>query len=215
MSNQVMLATDSTNQVRKVLASSQGKLQVDCATTLSEASSSVLIYGNDGSENKVIKTDNSGIVSVNVASQPALVPSTDGIKIYGEDSGASARVVLTGTDGSVIVNAERKTILDGILWNAQSLAGESTGNATASVDMENYKHIHIYGTTNNGVDSVKMQISHDNATWFNSPEHLCFADEETFFALKVDSVAPRYVRFIKNNSLVGAETVTLRYTLMK
>lgn len=212
MSMNIMHAKDSTGQVRSVLCSSTGKLDVVCATTLSEATSSIVVYGNDGSANRVIKTDASGKVEV---VPPNLAQSSDSVAVYGSD-GTTARQLKTDTTGKLEVLVKEqpaKSASSASLWTAQSISSGSS-LSTSGVDVSAHRHITIYGTTTNTSERVNVEVSDDNVAYFGLSTVLMMPDANGAFGVVLQNLSAPYVRLTKANNGTGSETITAKYSIM-
>ena len=109
-SDQDNLAVNLNSGLGTAITETGGSLNVNLtggSLGLSESSDSILVYGNDGATNRVIKTDASGELQVDVLSQPALSDSTDSVSI-----GDGTDTLGVNADGSIdvaIVNPTGQT----------------------------------------------------------------------------------------------------------
>ena len=109
LKNQVY-ATDGSNVINiKSDASGRLKIVTDAADPLAvsvdEASDSIAVYGNDGSENKIIKTNTSGQLDIRPLTSSdevsvVVTQASDSIAVYGND-GSENKIIKTNTSGQL------------------------------------------------------------------------------------------------------------------
>jgi len=149
-------------------------------------------------------------------SQNALSATTDEVVVYGNDGTANHKL-LTDATGKLTVNLhdQEKTTTSATLQSATSIPA-SGSMTTSAVDMDGHRVISVYGNTTNTMDSIYIQMSDDNVNWYKDSQAFIYPDFNSGdFSYTLKDVAVRYVRFVKDNTQGGAETITLKYTQMK
>ncbi len=139
--------------------------------------------------------------------------------MYGRDSNTGdLDAIKVNANGNLLVNVDERTkeTSTGQLWTAQSIAAGAS-LATASIDMQNHRHVAIYGdTTSTLSDTIKIEFSDDNTNWYTSDQSFIYPDMTTsqFAHTITEVIVVRYIRFSTTNSDTTAHTYNLKYSIM-
>jgi len=194
-------ASTSANQVsgNSSLSSIDGKITQGSDLTLTNAQQ-VLCYGRDnGGTLDVLRTDASGHLEVVI---------DDFTK--GQATSANSFPVVLSSDQSALTTNSDKTSATSSLWSSQSLAASSTNNTSGVLDFQDYSVLQIVGNTTNTNDPIYIEFSTDNTTYYRDGTNTIYPDFTSGdFVVSFTDVACRYVRAVKDNNEITAETITL------
>ncbi|GAV22145.1 DUF6385 domain-containing protein [Carboxydothermus pertinax] len=179
---------------------------------LANSTDSILVYGNDGTTNQVLKTNSSGYVAVYTDGATALnITATDfdirnlsniqdNILIYGYD-GTQNRAIKTDASGNLLSSTIRtfseytEAVITGDTYTGSTAQDVST-MATYTMFVKNT------GATNSA--TVKLQISPNNSDWLDdSAEVTLTPGSSTAFTV---STFLRYIRVAYKSTLPGQST---------
>ncbi len=215
LKNQIY-ATDGSNVIN-VKADDTGRLTIstDAAAPLdvsiNEANDSILVYGNDGADNQIIKTNSSGQLDIRPLTSADTVSviideANDSILVYGND-GANNQALKTDDQGVLQVNYTR-AFVDETIVNAQATANTYAFSGEQDIsNMASYAFfVNNTGITNSA--TFKVQLSPDNITWVDDGDELAVVAETANIM-----TANRFLKYIrigyKSTTADDSTTVTV------
>ncbi|GAV24128.1 hypothetical protein ciss_00610 [Carboxydothermus islandicus] len=179
---------------------------------ITNSTDSILVYGNDGTANQVLKTNSSGHIAVYTDGATALnITATDldirnlsntqdNILIYGYD-GTQNRAIKTDANGNLMSTTIRT-------FTEYSETGTTTDTYTGSTaqdvsTMATYTmFVKNTGTTNSA--TVKLQISPNNTDWLDDSAEVTLTPGSST-ALSASTFL-RYIRVAYKSTLLGQST---------
>jgi len=79
---------------------------------------------------------------------------------------------------------------------------------SSSKDVDAFKSVCVFGSTDNTNDPLEIEVSNDNSTWFELNNHFVSVDYSSgHFGLNVD-ISARYIRLSKKNNGAGGEIIS-------
>ncbi len=195
--SQLVGSTSGVAYLAEVSAS--GKLQVV------DSASSALLTTIDADSN-AIKNAVEG--TLNVAG--AFYPATQPVSIAGS-------VATTGTffqatqpvsiAGVVSVSAPAISATSAVQKNAVAVADGNTESTTA-LDVDTVRRMAVFGNLNDAGGQIKVEVSRDNVTYFESEEAVIYVNSTGDF-YKTIELDVRYVIFTYTNNSGSSKTLTL------
>ena len=166
----------------------------------------VLIYGKDSSGDlHTANVSNSGDLDVEIA---------DFVKGQALMS-ASFPVVISSDQSTIEVNTD-KTSATSTLWSGATLGAGTSNNTSGVLDFQDYSVLQIIGNTTNTNDPIYIEFSTDNITYYRDGMNTIYPDFTSGdFVVSFPDVACRYIRAVKDNTDVSAETITLKAAVRK
>jgi len=218
-----VLLTDSSGALA-IYADTALDVEITSSTTLTvtatdldirditNATDSILVYGNDGSSNQVILTNASG--AVGVYSHSALdvtatdldirdiTNATDSILVYGND-GTSNRVLLTDTSGNMQTVLYRRQATD-TSEEGLSTATDFAGSTARDIGEQSQVTFAVKNTGTTYGATVKIQLSPNNSDWIDDTA------ETNISAGEMVALVPgkylRYARVAYKSQTAGQDT---------
>lgn len=228
----ILIVKDVTNsKLRELESNASGELKVTTADVSSLALESTLTSLN--SKVTAVDTGAVAIVSSALPSGAATDSTLSSLnsKVIAVDTGA---VVVSGcalpsgaaTEASLSSAAGSLTTLAGAVTAGvvQVSSGSVSSSATqvytatavsagltvksSSVDVDAYRSVCVFGSTDNTNDPIEIEISNDNSTWFELNNHYVSVDYSSgHFGLNLD-VSARYIRLSKTNNGASGEIIS-------
>jgi len=159
-----------------------------------------LCYGRDASGNlDALTTDASGHLEVVV---------DDFVK--GQALMAASFPVVIASDQSAISVSSA----GGSTTNVNDvLATGAGGTATSTaVDMDGFSNLTFFGSSDNTMDIIQVEVSHNNSTWIEASEYYIngqFVGSDVHFSVNVANTGARYWRVRQTDTLATAFTLTV------
>lgn len=230
--SQIIVVKDATNsKLRELESNASGELKVTTADVSSLALESTLTSLNS----KVTAVDTGAVVVATCALPSGAATestlSSLNSKVTAVDTGA---VVVSGcalpsgaaTEASVSSSASSLTTLAGAVTAGvvQVSSGSVSSSATqvytaaavgagltvksSSVDVDAYRSVCVFGSTDNTNDPLEIEVSNDNSTWFELNNHFISVDYSSgHFGLNLD-ISARYIRLSKTNNGASGEIIS-------
>ena len=230
--SQIIVVKDATNsKLRELESNASGELKVTMADTSLLSSESTLSSLNS----KVVAVD-TGAVVVSSSALPAgaaLESSLSSLnaKVVAVDTGsvtiatcalplgAATETSLSSADGHLstlagavsggVVQVSAGSVASSAtqVWTAQAVGAGATAKSS-SVDIDAYRSVCVFGSTDNLNDSVEIEVSNDNSTWFELNNQYISVDYSSgHFGLNLD-ISARYIRLSKTNSGGSGEIIS-------
>tara|TARA_R110002096_G_scaffold256335_1_gene449615 strand:+ start:2437 stop:3153 length:717 start_codon:yes stop_codon:yes gene_type:complete len=230
--SQIIVVKDSANsKLRELESNATGELKVTMADVSLLATESSLSSLNA----KVVAVD-TGAVVVSSSALPTGAASESSLsalsaKVTAVDtgavvvsssalpSGAATESSLSGAAGSlstlagavtagvVQVSAGSVSASSTVVFTTQSVLSGAT-QTSSSVDIDAYKSVTIMGQTDNLDDPVDVEVSHDNATWYELNNEYIQPDYSSgHFGKNLCCVGARYIRLSKTNTSGSGEII--------
>ncbi|MDF2613700.1 MAG: hypothetical protein K0S71_1486 [Clostridia bacterium] len=199
LKNQIY-ASDGNNVIN-VKADETGRLKIATDTaaplevSINEANDSIVVYGNDGTDNKALKTNASGQLDIRPLTAAdtvtvAVSEADDSIVVYGND-GTSNKVLKTDGNGVLQVNYTH-TFTDQTL-----LTDAATTNAYQYVIQQDISDMSTYaffiknsGATNGA--KLQVQLSPNGTDWVNDSDEITLAHSTNTIL-----TANKFLKFIR------------------
>jgi len=228
----IIVVKDATNsKLRELESNASGQLKVTMADVSSLATESSL----SSLSSKVTAVDTGAVVvsSSALPSGAATEASLSSLnsKVTAVDTGA---VVVSGcalpagaaTEASMSSASGSLTTLAGAVTGGivQVSSGSVSSSASqvftnqaigagltvksSSVDVDAFKSVCVFGSTDNTNDPLEIEVSNDNSTWFELNNHFISIDYSSgHFGLNVD-ISARYIRLSKKNNGASGEIIS-------
>lgn len=228
----ILVVKDAANsKLRELESNTSGELKVTLADVSSLALESTLTSLNS----KVTAVDTGAVVVATCALPSGAATestlSSLNSKVTAVDTGAvvvSGSALPTGaaTEASVSSAAGSLTTLAGAVTAGvvQVSSGAVSSSASqvftnqaigagltvksSSVDVDAFKSVCVFGSTDNTNDPIEIEVSNDNSTWFELNNHyISVGYSSGHFGLNLD-VSARYIRLSKTNNGASGEIVS-------
>lgn len=158
-----------------------------------------LCYGRDNSGNlDALKTTANGNLEVEISGP------------LGSDVSANSVSVVIASDQSAISVSSA----GGNTTNVNDvLATGAGGTATSTaVDMDGFTNLTFFGSSDNTMDIIQVEVSHNNSTWIEASEYYIngqFVGSDVHFSVNVANTGARYWRVRQTDTLATAFTLTV------
>lgn len=198
-------ATEST------LNSALGELQT-MDTSLSSIQSNVATSSLQSTANSILTDSEAHLGTIDTSTATASTTLT-GISAklpaaLGQDVMADSLSVVIASNQSAIPVSTAGANTTNSVDTASPAAGVTTTSTTA--DMNGFQHLTIFGNSSNTSDSIDVQTSADNSTFFKNPQHFVSQDFSTGdFAVNIVSPAAQYYRISQPNTTGSGKTLTI------
>jgi len=198
-------ATEST------LGSALGELQTMDAS-LSSIQSNVATSSLQSTANGILTNAEAHLGTIDTSTATASTTLT-GISAklpaaLGQDiMSDSLSVVIASNQSSIPVSSAGANVTASS-ESASPGAGVTT-NSTAA-DMNGFVNVAIFGNSNNTTDTINLQISNDNSTFYLAPIYFVSQNFSTGdFAINITDTAARYVRISQGNTTGSGKSLTI------
>jgi hypothetical protein len=158
-----------------------------------------LVYGRDNAGNlDALKTTANGNLEVEVSGP------------LGSDVSANSVSVVIASDQSAISVSSA----GGNTTNVNDvLATGAGGTATSTaIDMDGFTNLTFFGSSDNTMDIIQVEVSHNNSTWIEASEYYInsqFVGSDVHFSVNVSNTGARYWRVKQVDTLATAFTLTV------
>tara|TARA_R110001606_G_scaffold110363_1_gene236352 strand:+ start:2999 stop:3712 length:714 start_codon:yes stop_codon:yes gene_type:complete len=230
--SQIIVVKDATNsKLRELESNASGELKV----TMPDVSSLALESSLSSLNSKVVAVDTGAVVvsssalptgaalesSLSSLNAKVVAVDTGSVTVSGcaLPSGAATETSLSSADGHLstlagavsggVVQVSAGSVASSATQVFNNQAVMASGNSkSSSVDVDAYRSICVFGTTDNTNDSVEIEVSNDNSTWFELNAVYVSVDYSTGqFGMNLD-ISARYVRLSKSNTTGSGEIIS-------
>jgi len=192
--------TTLTSLNSKVTAVDTGAVVVaTCALPSGAATETTL-----SSLNSKVTTVDTGAVVVSGSALPTGAATEASVS-----SAAGSLTTLAGavTAGVVQVSSGQVSSSASQVFTNQAIGAGLTVKSS-SKDVDAFKSVCVFGSTDNTNDPLEIEVSNDNSTWFELNNHFISVDYSSgHFGLNVD-ISARYIRLSKKNNGAGGEIIS-------
>ena len=192
--------TTLTSLNSKVTAVDTGAVVVaTCALPSGAATETTL-----SSLNSKVTTVDTGAVVVSGSALPTGAATEASVS-----SAAGSLTTLAGavTAGVVQVSSGAVSSSASQVFTNQAIGAGLTVKSS-SKDVDAFKSVCVFGSTDNTNDPLEIEVSNDNSTWFELNNHFISVDYSSgHFGLNVD-ISARYIRLSKKNNGAGGEIIS-------
>jgi len=192
--------TTLTSLNSKVTAVDTGAVVVaTCALPSGAATETTL-----SSLNSKVTTVDTGAVVVSGSALPTGAATEASVS-----SAAGSLTTLAGavTAGVVQVSSGQVSSSASQVFTNQAI-GSGLTVKSSSKDVDAFKSVCVFGSTDNTNDPLEIEVSNDNSTWFELNNHFISVDYSSgHFGLNVD-ISARYIRLSKKNNGAGGEIIS-------
>ena len=192
--------TTLTSLNSKVTAVDTGAVVVaTCALPSGAATETTL-----SSLNSKVTTVDTGAVVVSGSALPTGAATEASVS-----SAAGSLTTLAGavTAGVVQVSSGAVSSSASQVFTNQAIGAGLTVKSS-SKDVDAFKSVCVFGSTDNTNDPLEIEVSNDNSTWFELNNHFLSVDYSSgHFGLNVD-ISARYIRLSKKNNGAGGEIIS-------
>lgn len=192
--------TTLTSLNSKVTAVDTGAVVVaTCALPSGAATETTL-----SSLNSKVTTVDTGAVVVSGSALPTGAATEASVS-----SAAGSLTTLAGavTAGVVQVSSGAVSSSASQVFTNQAIGAGLTVKSS-SKDVDAFKSVCVFGSTDNTNDPLEIEVSNDNSTWFELNNHFVSVDYSSgHFGLNVD-ISARYIRLSKKNNGAGGEIIS-------
>ena len=115
--------------------------------------------------------------------------------------------VISALGGTLSVSAPAISATSAVQKNAVSVTDASTESTTA-LDLNTVRRVAVFGNVNDASGSIKVEVSRDNVTYFESEEAMIYVNSSGDFFKTVEMDA-RYVIFKYTNNSGSTKVLTL------
>ena len=230
--SQIIVVKDATNsKLRELESNASGELKV----TMPDVSSLALESSLSSLNSKVVAVDTGAVVvsssalptgaalesSLSSLNAKVVAVDTGSVTVSGcaLPTGAATETSLSSADGHLstlagavsggVVQVSAGSVASSATQVFNNQAVMASGNSkSSSVDVDAYRSICVFGTTDNTNDSVEIEVSNDNSTWFELNAVYVSVDYSTgHFGMNLD-ISARYVRLSKSNTTGSGEIIS-------
>lgn len=195
------IAGDTTSLDSKVTACNTGAVVVSSSalpTGASTEATALLAEAHLGTIDTSTATASTTLTGISAKLPAAL----------GQDIMSDSLSVVIASDQSSIPVSSAGANVTASSESASPAAGVTT-NSTAA-DMNGFVNVAIFGNSNNTTDTINLQISNDNSTFYLAPIYFVSQNFSTGdFAINITDTAARYVRISQGNTTGSGKSLTI------